>query len=84
MSLNSKRKPGSKDRIKEKAHHLIDTAQALKVIFREVPETDVDQEIFLPAFDTPIDPDRNIALLADNTAEASFLFPSSDVCEGVG
>lgn len=66
-----------------KAHHPVDSAHALEVIFGQVTQTNVLQEIFLPSLDAPIDTNRHVPLLTDHAAEASLFVACSNVRKGI-
>jgi hypothetical protein len=78
-----KRRIRIKGRKYEKAHHPVDTAHLLEVILGKVTETNVMVEVFLPTLDAAVDANRDVALLANNTAVAASLVASSQVSESI-
>lgn len=67
-----------------KANHPVYTTHALEVVLAQFLQTDLLQEIILPALDTAIHANGHETLLADNTAKAAGLVASGHVGEGVG
>ena len=68
---------------KERTHLAMDTTESLKVVLCEFSEADGLQEIALPALGTAVDPDWDMALLADNAAPASVLIASRHMRKSV-
>lgn len=68
----------------KKAHHPVDSSDTLKIIPSQVFQTDILEEILLPAFDTSVYANRHISLLAHDATEASLLIACGNVSEGIG
>lgn len=66
-----------------KANHPVYTTHALEVIFAQFLQTNLLQEIVLPALNAAIYTNGHEALLADNTAEAASLVARGHVSQGV-
>lgn len=71
------------ERKKRRKYHPVDTTNTTEVVLGEIIQTDGAQEIVLPSLDTAINADRDEALLADDTAEATSLGASCDVGKGI-
>src|SRR2546430_13960050 len=60
----------------ERAHHPVNPTHSLEVVLCEVSQADRLIEILLPALNTTVNADRNIALLAHSATEAPRLIAS--------
>ena len=69
---------------KKKAHHPVDTTHALEVVLHQILQSDLFQEILLPALDAAVHAHRDIALLTDDAAEAPLLISGSNVGQRIG
>jgi hypothetical protein len=56
----------------------------LEVVLGKVVKTNLMVEVLLPTLDATVDTHRDIALLANNTAVATSLVASSQVCKSIG
>jgi len=61
----------------------IDTAHLSEVVFAEFFQSDLGKKVFLPTFDATINADWDIALLADNAAEAARFAPNRKMCKSI-
>ena len=68
----------------KETHHPVYSPHSLEVILHEIPQTNRMIKIFLPAFHTPINADRNEALLAHRAAEAPGLVARGNMRQGIG
>ena len=68
---------------RRRLYYSIDSTHALEVVFSEVLEPDLLQEIFLPAFHRAVNTDGDIALFANHGAEAALLIASGKVLKSI-
>lgn len=62
----------------------MNSAYPLAVVLAQFLETNLDQEVLLPAFNTSIHADRNVSLLANGAAETPSLRACRQMRQGVG
>ena len=64
-------------------YYSIDSTYSLEVVFGQIAQPNLSQEILLPALHTAINTHGDISLLANDAAEASLLITSSYMLERV-